>query len=73
MMVSTADAGPYLMSAFIMWLLMMIAMMPYLRGSDDLALWKIGARRTRARAALALTAIFAFVYLATWAAFSIAA
>ena len=44
-----------------------------LRGPDDLALWKV-ARGARAQGAvLAPTAIFAFVYLAMWAAFSIAA
>lgn len=73
MMVSTADAGPYLMSAFIMWLLMMIAMMLPSAAPMILLYGKL-ARGARAQgAALAPTAIFAFVYLATWAAFSIAA
>jgi len=73
MMVSTADAGPYLMSAFIMWLLMMIAMMLPSAAPMILLYGKL-ARGARAQgAALAPTAIFAFVYLTTWAAFSIAA
>ena len=73
MMVSSADAGPYLISAFVMWLLMMIAMM--LPSAAPMILLYSGlARGARAQgAALAPTAIFAVVYLAAWAAFSIAA
>ena len=73
MSVSTADAGPYLISAFLMWLLMMIAMM--LPSATPMILLYGGlARGARAQgAALASTTVFALVYLATWAAFSLAA
>jgi predicted metal-binding membrane protein len=73
MMVSSADAWPYLISAFVMWLLMMIAMM--LPSAAPMILLYGGlARGARAQGAvLAPTAIFAVVYLAAWAAFSLAA
>jgi predicted metal-binding membrane protein len=73
MMVSSADAGPYLISAFVMWLLMMIAMM-LPSAAPMILLYGRLARGARAQgAALAPTAIFAVVYLAAWAAFSLAA
>jgi predicted metal-binding membrane protein len=73
MMVSSADAWPYLISAFVMWLLMMIAMM--LPSAAPMILLYGGlARGARAQGAvLAPTAIFAVVYLAAWAAFSLVA
>ena len=73
MSLSTADPGPYLVSAFIMWLLMMIAMMLPSAAPMILLYGKL-ARGARAQgAALASTTIFALVYLATWAAFSLVA
>jgi predicted metal-binding membrane protein len=73
MMVSAAATGPYLLSAFVMWLLMMVAMMLPSAAPMILVYGRL-ARGARAQgAALAPTAIFASVYLATWAAFSIAA
>ncbi len=73
MSVSTAEAGRYLISAFLMWLLMMIAMMLPSAAPMILAYGGL-ARGARAQgAALASTTVFALVYLATWAAFSLVA
>ncbi|RFB80450.1 DUF2182 domain-containing protein [Methylovirgula sp. 4M-Z18] len=70
MMVSTSDAGPYLISAFIMWFLMMIAMM--LPAAAPMILLYGGlARNARAKGAtFAPTFVFAGLYLAVWAGFS---
>jgi predicted metal-binding membrane protein len=73
MMVSTGDTGLYLLSGFIMWFLMMIAMM-LPSAAPMILLYGRLARGARAQGAtLAPTAIFALIYLTTWAAFSIAA
>lgn len=73
MSVSAAAAGPYVLSAFVMWMLMMIAMMLPSAAPMILLYGKL-ARGPRAQgAALAPTAVFGCVYLLTWAAFSLAA
>src|SRR4051794_11205945 len=70
MMVSTSDAWAYLVSAFVMWLLMMVAMM-LPSAAPMILLYGRLARGARAQGATALapTAVFAGVYLAAWAAF----
>jgi predicted metal-binding membrane protein len=69
-MVSPSDAAAYLSSAFIMWFLMMIAMM--LPSAAPMILLYGGlARGARAQGAvLAPTSIFAGMYLAVWGGFS---
>ena len=70
MMSSPTHAGAYLASAFVMWLLMMIAMM-LPSAAPMILLYGRVARGARAQgAALAPTAVFAGVYLAVWAGFS---
>lgn len=70
---SAVDIGLYLLSAFVMWLLMMTAMM-LPSAAPMILLYGRLARGARAQgAALAPTAVFAGVYLAVWAAFSLAA
>jgi predicted metal-binding membrane protein len=73
MMVAPTDVWPYLFSAFAMWLLMMTAMMLPSASPMILLYGRLaGGARTQG-AALAPTALFAGVYLAVWAAFSLAA
>lgn len=64
----TSAPGPYLTSAFVMWLLMMVAMM--LPSASPMILLYA---RMAGRAALPPTVVFAGVYLALWAAFSLLA
>src|ERR1700736_5722621 len=65
-MASPGDAIAYLTSAFIMWLLMMIAMMSP-SATPMILLYGRLARGARAQgAAMAPTAIFAGVYVAVW-------
>jgi predicted metal-binding membrane protein len=67
---ATADAPAYLSSAFVMWLVMMIAMMLPSAAPMILLYGKL-ARGPRAEgASLAPTAVFAATYLSIWAAFS---
>lgn len=73
MMVSAADVGPYLVSAFAMWLLMMVAMMLPSAAPMILIYSRLAGGARAQGAALAPTALFAGVYLAIWAAFSLAA
>jgi predicted metal-binding membrane protein len=69
-MVSPSDATAYLTSAFVMWFLMMVAMM--LPSAAPMILLYSGlARGARAQGAvLAPTSIFAGMYLAVWGGFS---
>jgi predicted metal-binding membrane protein len=69
-MVSPSDAPAYLASAFVMWFLMMIAMM--LPSAAPMILLYSGlARGGRARGAVAApTSIFAAMYLTVWGGFS---
>ena len=69
-MVSPSDATAYLTSAFVMWFLMMVAMM--LPSAAPMILLYSGlARGAQARGAvLAPTSIFAGIYLAVWGGFS---
>ena len=70
MMASPAHAGAYLGSAFVMWLLMMIAMM-LPSAAPMILIYARLARGARAQGAqMAPTAIFAGSYLAIWAGFS---
>ncbi len=69
-MFSPTHAGAYLGSAFLMWLLMMIAMMLPSAAPMVLIYGQL-ARGARAKgASMAPTAIFASAYLAIWAGFS---
>jgi predicted metal-binding membrane protein len=69
-MASPSDAAAYLASAFVMWFLMMIAMM--LPSATQMIMLYGGlARGARAgQAVLAPTSIFAGAYLAVWGGFS---
>ena len=69
-MVSPSDAAAYLTSTFVMWFLMMVAMM--LPSAAPMILFYSGlARGARAKGTLfAPTSIFAAMYLAVWAGFS---
>src|SRR5271157_5231919 len=69
-MVAPSDAAAYLTRAFVMWLLMMVAMM--LPSAAPMILFYSGlARGARAKGAvLAPTSIFAGMYLAVWGGFS---
>ena len=69
-MAPLSDAAAYLTSAFVMWLLMMVAMM--LPSAAPMILFYSGyARAARARGAvLAPTSVFAAMYLAVWVGFS---
>ena len=69
-MVSPSDAAAYLASTFVMWLLMMVAMM--LPSAAPMILFYSGlARAAREKGAvLAPTSIFAATYLAVWGGFS---
>jgi predicted metal-binding membrane protein len=69
-MVSPSDAAAYLTSTFVMWFLMMVAMM--LPSAAPMILFYSGlARGARAKGAVfAPTSIFAAMYLAVWAGFS---
>lgn len=69
-MVSPSDVGAYLWSTFVMWLLMMVAMM--LPSATPMILFYSGlARGAQAKGAvLAPTSIFAAMYLAVWGGFS---
>ena len=69
-MVSPSNAAAYLASAFVMWFLMMIAMM-LPSAAPMILIYSRMARGARAQgAAMAPTAIFAGVYLAVWGGFS---
>ena len=69
-MVSPSDAAAYLSSAFVMWLLMMIAMM-LPSAAPMILIYGALARGARAKGAvLAPTSIFAVMYLAVWGGFS---
>ena len=73
MMSSPSHAGVYLGGAFVMWLLMMIAMMLPSAAPMILSYSRL-ARGARAQGAtMAPTAIFASVYLLVWAGFSFVA
>jgi len=69
-MAAPSDAAAYLTSAFVMWLLMMVAMM--LPSAAPMILFYSGlARGARAKGAvLAPTSVFAAMYLAVWGGFS---
>ena len=69
-MVSPSDAAAYLWSTFVMWLLMMVAMM--LPSAAPMILFYSGlARGAQANGAVfGPTSIFAAMYLAVWAGFS---
>ena len=69
-MVSSSDAAPYLWSTFVMWLLMMVAMM-LPSAAPMILFYSRLARGDRAKGAVfAPTSIFAAMYLAVWAGFS---
>jgi predicted metal-binding membrane protein len=71
--VSSSDVVAYLTSAFVMWFLMMVAMM-LPSAAPMILLYSRLARGARAQGAvLAPTAIFAGMYLVVWAAFSVLA
>src|SRR3984893_887804 len=72
-MASPSDAAAYLASAFVMWFLMMIAMM--LPSATPMIMLYGGlARGARGgQAVLAPTSIFAGAYLAVWGGFSVLA
>ena len=69
-MTSPSDVAAYMTSTFVMWLLMMVAMM--LPSAAPMILFYGGlARGARAKGAVfAPTSIFAAMYLAVWAVFS---
>jgi len=68
--VSPSDAAAYLTSAFVMWFLMMVAMM-LPSAAPMILLYSRLARGARAQGAvLAPTSIFAGLYLAVWGCFS---
>ncbi|MGB3811459.1 MAG: DUF2182 domain-containing protein [Parvibaculum sp.] len=65
--------GPYLLSAFVMWVLMMIAMM-LPSAAPMILLYARVARSAKGQASvLAPTGLFAAVYLAVWSAFALLA
>jgi len=69
-MASPSDAGAYLASTFVMWFVMMIAMM-LPSAAPMILLYSRVALRARAQGtALAPTAAFAGVYIAVWGGFS---
>jgi predicted metal-binding membrane protein len=69
-MASPSNAATYLASAFVMWFLMMIAMM-LPSAAPMILIYSRMARGARAQGAtLAPTAAFAGVYLAVWGGFS---
>ncbi len=69
-MISPADASAYLVSTFVMWFLMMVAMM-LPSAAPMILFYGALARGARAQGAvLAPTLIFAAMYLAVWGGFS---
>src|SRR5271165_5376918 len=69
-MASPSDSAAYLTSAFVMWFLMMVAMM-LPSAAPMILLYSALARRAAARGAvLAPTSVFAGAYLAVWGGFS---
>ena len=71
-MAEHAWSAPYLLSAFIMWLLMMVAMM--LPSAAPMILFYARfARRSGMRGAGAATALFVSTYVGVWGLFSLAA
>ena len=69
-MASPSDSAAYLTSAFVMWFLMMVAMM-LPSAAPMILLYSALARRAEARGAvLAPTSVFAGAYLAVWGGFS---
>jgi predicted metal-binding membrane protein len=72
-MIAPVDSLAYLVSAFVMWLLMMIAMMLPSAAPMILLYARLSRGARMQGAALAPTAIFAGVYLTVWGGFSVIA